>query len=64
MSMLGYQRHDMERISKTLYGESDEEEKKKKWESYQIDQMMTCHIKDFKRDNYRILILVVIKIHI
>ena len=34
------------------------------WRGYQTDQMMTCHIKDFIRDNYRILILVVIKIHI
>ena len=30
MPKVGYQRHDMERISKTLYGESDVEEKKKK----------------------------------
>ena len=30
MPKVGYQRHDVERISKTLYGESDVEEKKKK----------------------------------
>ena len=48
MSKVGYQRHDMERISKTLYGESDVEEKKRK-------RRATKHIK------LRLVILKILK---